>query len=78
MLRDLAQVYYDRNMYDKSLEFCQKLMEMDMKDGRALFQAGLCFQKKGQKERGQQMCDRAIELDPTLNMLRQKKMDPGL
>ncbi len=78
VLRDLAQVYYDQKMYDKSLEFCQRLMEMDMKDGRALYQAGLCFQKKGQKERGQQMCDRAIELDPTLNALRQKKMEMGL
>lgn len=78
IMRDLAQVYYDRKMYDKSLEFCQKLMELDMKDGKALYQAGLCFQKKGQVERGQQMCDRAIELDPSLAPLRQKKMSAGL
>jgi tetratricopeptide (TPR) repeat protein len=75
ILRDLAQAYYDQKMYDKALDFCQRLMEMDMKDAKALYQAGLCFQKKGQKERGQQMCDKAIELDPSLNALRQKKME---
>lgn len=78
ILRDIAQAYYDRKMYDKSLEFCQKLMELDMKDGRALYQAGLCFQKKGQTQRGQQMCDKAIELEPSLARLRQKRMSAGL
>jgi tetratricopeptide (TPR) repeat protein len=74
ILRDLAQGFYDYKMYDKSLEYCQRLMEMDMKDGQALYQAGLCFQKKGQKEKGQAMCDKAIELDPSLNNLRKQQM----
>lgn len=78
LLRDVAQAFYDRKMYDKCLDYCQKLMEMDMKDGKALYQAGLCFQKKGQTSRGQQMCDKAIELDPSLGGLRQKKMTMGL
>jgi len=73
IMRDLAQAYYEHKMYDKSLEFCQKLMELDMKDGKALYQAGLCFQKKGDKERGAQMCDKAIEIDPSLRALRTKK-----
>jgi tetratricopeptide (TPR) repeat protein len=74
ILRDIAQVYYQKKMFDKSLEYCQKLMEMDKNDGKALYQAGLCFQMKGEKERGQQMCDRAIELDPSLRSLK-KKLD---
>lgn len=78
ILRDAAQAYFDHKKYDKSLEFCQKLMEMDMNDGKALYQAGLCFQRKGEKEKGQKMCDRAIELDPSLNNLRQKQMIAGL
>ena len=78
ILRDLAKVYFDHKDYDKSLDFCQKLMEMDIKDGKALYMAGMCFQKKGQKERGQQMCDKAIEIDPELNSLRQKKMSVGM
>jgi tetratricopeptide (TPR) repeat protein len=78
MLRVIADAYYQQKQYDKSLEFCQKLLEMDMKDGKALYQAGLCFQKKGQKERGQQMCDKAIEMDPSLSGLRQKRDIGGM
>ncbi len=77
LLRDIALAFYDRKMYDKCLAYCQRLMEMDMKDGKALYQAGLCFQKKGEKEKGQQMCDKAIEMDPSLAGLRQKKGDFG-
>lgn len=78
ILRDIAEAYYRQKMYDKSLEYCQRLMELDMKDAKALYQAGLCFQKKGQKEKGQGMCDKAIEMDPSLASMRQKNMTMGL
>ena len=78
ILRDIAEAYYGQKMYDKSLEYCQKLMELDMNDAKALYQAGLCFQKKGQKEKGQGMCDKAIEMDPSLASKRQKNMTMGL
>ena len=78
LLRDMSEIYYQQKQYDKSLEYCQKLMEMDAKDGKALYQAGLCFQKKGQKDRGQQMCDKAIEMDPSLASMRTKKEIPGM
>jgi tetratricopeptide (TPR) repeat protein len=76
LLRDMAEAFYNGKLYQKSLNYCQKLMEMDMKDGKALYQAGLCFQKMGQKDKGQGMCDKAIELDPSLNGMRQKSMNP--
>ena len=78
LLRDMAEAFYKGKMYEKSLGYCQKLMEMDMKDGKALYQAGLCFQKKGEVSKGQQMCDKAIELDPTLAGLRKKKEIMGM
>jgi tetratricopeptide (TPR) repeat protein len=78
ILRDIAEAYYAQKMYDKSLEFCQKLIEYDAKDAKALYQAGLCFQKKGQKDKGQGMCDKAIEMDPSLASMRQKSMTMGL
>ncbi|MBC7537033.1 MAG: tetratricopeptide repeat protein [Ferruginibacter sp.] len=78
MLRDIAEVLYKQKQYDKSLAYCQRLMEIDMKDGKALYQAGLNFQRKGEKDRGQQMCDKAIELDPSLDALRRKKEMTGL
>ena len=78
MIRDIAEAYYKQKMYDKSLNYLQKLLEMDTKDGKALYQAGLCFQKKGQKNKGEGMCDKAIEIDPSLSGLRQKMMSEGL
>jgi tetratricopeptide (TPR) repeat protein len=75
--RDIADAYYHQKIYDKSLYFCQKLLEMDANDGKALYQAGLCFQKTGQKEKGQALCDEAIKMDPSLASLRQKK-DGGI
>ena len=78
MIRDIAEAYYNGKLYDKSLSFCKQLMEMDMKDGKALYQAGLCFQKMGQKDKGQAMCDKAIEYDPSLASMRQKQMGMGL
>ena len=53
-------------------------MEADPNDAKALYQAGLNFQKMGQKDRGQQMCDKAIEMDPSLENLRRKKEMPGM
>jgi tetratricopeptide (TPR) repeat protein len=73
LLRGLAEVLFQQKQFDRSLFYCQKLIELDGKDGKALYQAGLCFQKKGEKDRGQAMCDKAIELDPSLESLRRKK-----
>jgi tetratricopeptide (TPR) repeat protein len=78
LLRDMSEIFYQQKQYDKSLEYCQRLMQIDAKDGKALYQAGLCFQKKGEKDRGQQMCDKAIEMDPSLANLKRKKEMPGM
>ncbi len=78
LIRDVAAAFFDSKNYDKALDYCQKLLEMDLKDGKALYQAGLCFQKKGMVERGMQMCDKAIELDPSLAGLKSKKLSPGM
>jgi hypothetical protein len=38
---------------------------------------GMSFQKKGEKEKGMALCDKAIQLDPSLQNLKQKKELPG-
>jgi hypothetical protein len=38
---------------------------------------GLSYQKKGEKEKGQQMCDKAIQMDPSLKNLKEEKKMPG-
>lgn len=78
LYRDMAQAYYDTKAYDKALEYCQKLLELDANDAKALYQAGMCFQKKGQKDRGQAMCDKAIQMDPSLSKMRKQQMSAGM
>jgi hypothetical protein len=39
---------------------------------------GLSYQKKGEKEKGVALCDKAIEMDPGLAVYKQKKSMPGL
>jgi len=78
LIRGLAEVLFQQKQFDKSLQYCQKLLELDSNDGKALYQAGLCFQRKGEKNRGQQMCDNAIVMDPSLSSLRTKKEITGL
>ncbi len=66
LLREIAQIMYEQKQYERSLDYAQKLLELDAKDGKALYQAGLTFIKLGKKDKGQGMCDKAIEIDPTL------------
>ena len=73
ILRDIAEAYYQQKMYDKSLNFCNTLLEQDHNDGKALYQAGLCYLKKGQKEKGEALCDAGIKIDPSLSSLKQKQ-----
>jgi tetratricopeptide (TPR) repeat protein len=67
LLREIAQILYDQKQYDRTLDYCQRLLEFNPKDGKALYQAGLSFIKLGKKDKGQGMCDKAIELDPSLS-----------
>ncbi len=72
ILRGTSEVLFQLNQYDRSLKYCQKLLELDPNDSKALYQAGLCFQKKGFTDKGQAMCDKAIEMDKSLESLRKK------
>lgn len=77
ILRDMAEIFYRQHQYDYSLKYCQQLMEINPKDAKALYQAGLNFIKKNEKDKGQQMCDAAIAMDPSLESLRRKKEMPA-
>lgn len=77
IMSDIALAYYNRKQYDNALGWYQKLLEKDAKDAKALYMAGMCFQKKGDTSRGQAMCDKAIEMDPSLAGKRTKTMSEG-
>jgi tetratricopeptide (TPR) repeat protein len=75
LLSDVAQAMYQSKHYDEALTYYQKLIELNSKDSKALYMAGMTFQKKGEKEKGQAICDKAIAMDPSLAEKRQKKGD---
>jgi tetratricopeptide (TPR) repeat protein len=75
LLTDIAQAMYNVKRYDEALVYYQKLIELNPKDSKALYMAGITFQKQGLKEKGQAICDKAIAMDPSLAEKRQKKGD---
>ena len=76
LLRNMAHALYSIKDYQSSLSYFERLLKINEKDASALFMAGMIFQKTGQKEKGQKICDKAIELDPSLARNRQKKEMP--
>jgi tetratricopeptide (TPR) repeat protein len=76
LMNNIAYAMYDTKKYDQALEYFKKVLDINPKDATTLYMAGLTFQQLGQKEKGQKICDNAIELDPSLKMYRQKKELP--
>ena len=76
LLNNMANAMYETKRYDDALTYFSKLLELNPKDASSLFMAGMVFQKKGEKEKGQKICDKAIEMDPSLAKNRQKKDMP--
>jgi tetratricopeptide (TPR) repeat protein len=76
LLNDIAYAMYTTQHYQEALNYYEKLLTINQKDAASLFMAGMTFQKMGQKEKGQSICDKAIALDPSLARNRQKKDIP--
>lgn len=81
ILNMMAEAYYDKGKYDQAMDYWDRMLEYDKTDASALYMIGMCYQKKGGKEnmeKGTRLCDKAIEMDPTLAGLKQKKLMAGL
>ncbi|MEO5649552.1 MAG: tetratricopeptide repeat protein [Ginsengibacter sp.] len=76
LLNNIAHAMYDTKQYEKAIGYYEKLLTLNPKDASSLFMAGMTFQKMGQKEKGQKICDKAIEMDPSLAKNRQKQEMP--
>lgn len=78
LLDVVAEAYYDNKKYDDAMNYWDTLLGYDKTNASALYMIGMCYLKKGEKAKGEQLCDKAIEMDPTLAMYKQKKQMPGL
>jgi tetratricopeptide (TPR) repeat protein len=78
LLNMIAEANYDAKRYDAAIDYWDKILELDKTNAPALFMIGMSYQKKGDKAKGQALCDKAIELDPNLAKNRQKMEMPGM
>ena len=77
----IAEAYYGKAKFDLAMEYWDRMLEFDKQNASALYMIGMCYQKKGGKEnmeKGIRLCDTAIQMDPSLASLKQKKMMMGL
>jgi tetratricopeptide (TPR) repeat protein len=77
ILNILGEAHYDIKKYDEAIGYFDRILEADKNNAEALYMIGMCFQKKGDKAKGQALCDKAIEINPGLQSLKQKKQMPG-
>ena len=73
LLYSIANTYYRLKKYDQAIDFWDRILYYDKENARSLYMIGMSYQKKGQDEKGRQLCDRAIEMDPSLKNLKQQK-----
>ncbi len=81
ILNMVAEAYYYKGKYDDAIAYWDKVLEYDKESAASLYMIGMAYQKKGGKENNQKgvaLCDKAIEMDPALANLKQKKMMAGL
>lgn len=77
IITTLAECYYDNKKYDEAIAYYDKLLQIDAKNAEAMYMMGMSFQKKGEKQKGMAICDKAIQLDPSLQSLKQEKQMLG-
>ncbi len=72
-----AQAYYDHGKYDDAMNNWDAMLGYDKRNAQALYMIGMCYMKKGDKGKGTQLCDKAIQMDPSLGAYKQKREMTG-
>lgn len=78
LLNSIAEAYYDAKRYDEAIQSWDALLQQNNKNAEALYMIGMAYQKKGDAAKGKALCDKAIEMDPSLRSLKQEKKMPGM
>ena len=76
LLSGLADVCYHSGRYKEAISYWDRLLGADDHNARALYQIGLAYIKMGNEKDGQQLCDRAIVMDPALAVLKHARQMP--
>src|SRR5690606_18740369 len=81
ILNMVAEAYYFKGKYKEAITYWDRILEYDKESASSLYMIGMCYQKMGGRENSQKgiaLCDKAIEMDPSLASYKQKKMTAGL
>jgi tetratricopeptide (TPR) repeat protein len=71
ILYQTAQAWFKAKKYQQAIDTWDVLFGLDKTDAEVLYMIGLAYQQKGDKEKGQQLCDKAIDMNPSLKNRRQ-------
>jgi len=77
LLNMVAEANYEAGRFDAAIAYYDRIFAMDKEDASSLYMIGMSYQKKGDKQKGQAICDRAIQMDPSLAKNKQKMQMPG-
>jgi tetratricopeptide (TPR) repeat protein len=78
ILNMVAESYYYKGKYQLAIDYWDQILGYDKQNASALYMIGMSYQKKGEKAKGELLCDKAIQMDPSLASLKQKKQMMGL
>jgi tetratricopeptide (TPR) repeat protein len=73
LLYSVANTYYKIGKYEQAIDYWDRILSFDKDNAKALYMIGMAYQKKGDSGKGKQLCDKAIEMDPSLKNLKQEK-----
>jgi tetratricopeptide (TPR) repeat protein len=74
ILFQVAQAYYKAEKFEDAALSYRKIYDADPSNVRSLYMSGLAYIKKGDKNKGTNICNLAISLDPSLAQLRTQKL----
>lgn len=74
ILHALAEMHYSAKDYKKAIGYWDDVLKEDKENARTLFMIGKSYIAMGKTNEGQQLCNKAIEMEPSLASLRQQRM----
>lgn len=76
LLNNMADNYYKLGNYQEAINHWDKVLYLDKEEARALYMIGMSYIKMGEKEKGATLCNKGIEMDPSLKQFRSVKGMP--
>lgn len=78
VLNMMAEACYDAKKFEDAINYWDEILRLDKENASALYMIGMSYQAKGEKDKGMALCDRAIQMDPSLQRNKQKISMPGM